>query len=286
MECRYHRPAAAKPLTPDLVPAMPPPYACHFCAARDAIVFCPVDAARLCLLCDAEIHGASTLAGFHPRTPLCDSCGAAPAALRFDAAAIVLCTECWADSRAPAAGTATATDYYTGCPGPTELVRLLSVEAPQPHDEFDAWLADMLHEEEGSTEIPLPSCVDATDGMCDVAIAAAKIERLLADLGSRSTDWNTSMIEDDSFHVHIIDPQASSSSCRATPSCQPQQQPLTDHLLLDGTNFCTNSEPIVSLHQQTAVGDLQDPMTATNKKKREERERAKQRYNDKKKNRR
>jgi hypothetical protein len=123
-------------------------YACSNCLTERAVVFCPSDGARLCLECDGAVHGASALAGLHARAPLCDACGAAPAALRCisDVHRVTLCVDC-ADRRAPPEGTYARSpiDEYTGCPTPAEILRILSVEAPSSSQEdFDQWLAEKL----------------------------------------------------------------------------------------------------------------------------------------------
>ncbi|KAF7060324.1 hypothetical protein CFC21_067123 [Triticum aestivum] len=124
---------------------LPPPFACSNCVTERAIVFCFADGARLCLHCDAALHGASPLASLHRRAPLCDACDAAPAALRCQVGAhlAALCADC-ADHLAPPDGGASLVEEYTGCPTPAEILRVLSVEAPSSQDDFDAWLADVL----------------------------------------------------------------------------------------------------------------------------------------------
>ncbi|TVU12956.1 hypothetical protein EJB05_46623, partial [Eragrostis curvula] len=248
-------------------------YGCQYCGGRAAIVFCPVDGARLCLHCDAAVHDATSL---HPRAPLCDSCGAAPAALRCAATIAALCAAC-ADRRAT---TGAGITTYTGCPGPTEMVRLLSAEAPQQPEELDAWLADhralIFHDDES-----------------DILID----KLLLADVhGSSATDhWTDPPVVDPACLLQPPPP----AETMTTESALLQSLALqsnTDHLLLDAnTNNAflpAISSDAVSLPQMT---DLQttmiadkppqvDPTTATNK--RQERDRAKLRYNEKKKNRR
>jgi hypothetical protein len=99
MECLYHLPAAAKPVIPDLIRYLQ----CHRSScATPALLTRPLSSSPF----DAAVHGASTLAGLHPRAPLYDSYDAAPAVMLLDAAAIMLCTDC---CHVPA-----AIDYYTG----------------------------------------------------------------------------------------------------------------------------------------------------------------------------
>ncbi|CAL5045142.1 unnamed protein product [Urochloa decumbens] len=225
----------------------PPLCACHSCAAGDAIVFCLLCDARLCLHCDAALHGATAAAGLHPRVPLCDACRAAPAAVRDDAAGFTLCAGC--AGRVAPAGARTSVNQYTGCPAPAELVRLISAEAPQAQEDLEAWLADKL-----------PHLLDGDgggDGQLliqgwDVAVETAKLERMLADC------------HDD----------LSSSPCQ-----QQSQPPLVQpwHSNNDTAGFPFYPMPLGFQDQQDASAIA---------KKREERERAKLRYNEKKKNRR
>ncbi|KAL6606433.1 hypothetical protein ACP70R_042086 [Stipagrostis hirtigluma subsp. patula] len=314
-----------------------PLYDCHLCAARNAVVFCPVEPARLCLPCDATVHGATALASLHSRAPLCDGCRSAPAAMRCDAE-IALCTHC-ADRHAAAGGARARVTQYTGCPAPVEIVRLLSVDAPQPQDEFDAWFADKLphlfdDDDDGVPQVPTDAGGGAGDQQhmlgghcggislqeagittsCDVATAAAKLEKLLSDNGLEDDDWPSPAPAPIMPSNAIIEPSLNASSpCQSYPllapsstSCPPQAPMASahleslhtnaDHLLLNGgTNgggfpFCA-SMPI-SL-PESAIGDAkpqqmmkaaQDPSAIT--KKREERDRAKLRYYEKKKNRR
>ncbi|KAL6861356.1 hypothetical protein ACP4OV_017056 [Aristida adscensionis] len=340
----------------------PPLYGCHLCTARDAIVFCPVEAARLCLHCDAAVHGATALAGLHARAPLCDGCGAAPAALRCDAV-LSLCAGC-ADRRGGGGGGGGATRgaavaQYTGCPSPAELVRILSVDAPPQQEDFDAWLADKLphlfdDHVVGVPQVQLPAADTGgigdhqllEDGFCggislaaagittscDVATAAAKLEKLLSDDGLED-DWSShqnpapapapaaaaimscTAIEPLDVTLLVV---ASSSSASCQPQPPPPPPPATasallhsmhssaaDQLLLDGGagfggfTFCGGGVPMAM--PESTAGELppdgkplQMTAMAADKaaqdqsaiaKKREERERAKLRYNEKKKNR-
>ncbi|KAJ1257491.1 hypothetical protein BS78_10G000800 [Paspalum vaginatum] len=144
-------------------------YGCRSCATRDAIVFCLHCGVRLCLHCDAAVHGANAAAWLHARAPLCDACGAAAGAtaLRCAAASATLCTGC---GGAPSGtGTSCSVTPYTGCPGPAELVRLISVEAPQRQQDFEAWLAEKLAQDPEAA------------GGWDVAVETARLEKMVAD---------------------------------------------------------------------------------------------------------
>jgi hypothetical protein len=199
--------------------------ACQSCATHDAIVFCLLCGARLCLPCDAALHAA---AGLHPRARLCDKCNVAPAALRCDD--VTLCAGCGGRGPPPPAGALVT--QYTGCPAPTDLVRILSTETPQQQDAMEVWLADKLPHllDDGEDDAQL------MEGW-DVAEETAKLEKMLNDL---SSPWQSN----DAFHT-MPPPE----------SVRPPQTP-----------------------QQDADSAIV--------KKRQERERAKLRYTEKKKKRR
>ncbi|KAK3131368.1 hypothetical protein QOZ80_6AG0505520 [Eleusine coracana subsp. coracana] len=156
---------------------MGPPYCCDSCGAHDAIVFCPVDGARLCAYCDAGVHAATTLAGLHKRAALCDICGAATAALRCDAV-IMACAACAHPLLGPTRADVTT---YTGCPDPADLIRLVSVQAPPQQQELTMIVTTN------------PNNNDTGGGMCEVA------KKLLADHASSSTsahddDWTSLLL--------------------------------------------------------------------------------------------
>ncbi|RCV19761.1 hypothetical protein SETIT_4G001600v2 [Setaria italica] len=230
---------------------------CNSCATGDAIVFCLLCGARLCLHCDAALHGATAAAGLHPRVPLCDACRAAPAALRDHHSGHTLCSGCAA--RVAPAGARTTVTQYTGCPEPAELLRLISAEAPQSHDDFEVWLANKL-----------PHLLDDDDGQLtegwDVALETAKLERMLAEC-----------------HAADLSPAA---SCQLQPQqavtmpAPPPVQPWQSDAAAAALPFCTMPLP----ESPSQPPPQQDASAVA--KKREERERAKLRYNEKKKNRR
>jgi hypothetical protein len=236
---------------------------CHSCATGDAIVFCLLCCARLCLHCDASLHGATAAAGLHPRVPLCDACRAAPSALRDHHSGHTLCSGCAA--RVAPAGARTTVTQYTGCPEPAELLRLISAEAPQSHDDFEVWLANKL-----------PHLLDDDDGGgggqltegWDVALETAKLERMLAEC--QAADPSPAAA---SFHQ--LQPQQA-VTMSGTPPVQPWQS--------DALPFCTMTMPEST--EQPPRQQQQQQQQDGSAKKREERERAKLRYNEKKKKRR
>ncbi|KAG2608799.1 hypothetical protein PVAP13_4KG014167 [Panicum virgatum] len=142
--------------------------ACQSCATHDAIVFCLLCGARLCLPCDAALHAA---AGLHPRARLCDKCNLAPAALRCDD--VTLCAGC--AGHGPPASALVA--QYTGCPAPKDLVRIISTETPPQQDALEVWIADKLLEDDAG---------QLMEAGWDVAEETAKLEKMLSDLSSSS----------------------------------------------------------------------------------------------------
>ncbi|XP_039137640.1 zinc finger protein CONSTANS-LIKE 14-like [Dioscorea cayenensis subsp. rotundata] len=65
---------------------------CDYCATAVAALYCGADSARLCLLCDRNVHSANALSRKHARSPLCSSCSSGAAASRHGS--IFLCTDC------------------------------------------------------------------------------------------------------------------------------------------------------------------------------------------------
>ncbi|PAN26266.1 hypothetical protein PAHAL_4G359300 [Panicum hallii] len=221
--------------------------ACQSCATHDAIVFCLLCGARLCLPCDAALHGATAAAGLHPRARLCDRCNVAPAALRCDdaGAAVTLCAGC--AGRGPPAGALVT--QYTGCPAPKDLVRIISTEVPQQQDALEVWLAGNLpyHLEDGEDDAQL------MEGW-DVAEETAKLEKMLNDLSS------SSLVASCQLQSSLVQPWQSNDA--SFPFCT---MPLPENI-------------------QPPQKPQQDDNAIV--KKRQERERAKLRYTEKKSNRR
>jgi hypothetical protein len=136
---------------------------------HDAIVFCLWCVARLCLHCDAAVH-VHRAAALHPRARLCDACGDAPAVVRCDGT-VTLCAVCV--GRGAPGVTRTGVATYTGCPGPAEMARLISVDPPQPQQDLEAWLADKLEDDDEQDHQLPPDW--------DVAMETARLEKMLAD---------------------------------------------------------------------------------------------------------
>ncbi|GAB2214408.1 hypothetical protein Drorol1_Dr00018752 [Drosera rotundifolia] len=95
---------------------------CDFCSERAAVVYCRADTAKLCLVCDHQVHSANALSRSHHRSQICDTCNSDPAAVFCSSHGLLLCQDCDWDShsscdRNPAEG-------FTGCPSALELAAL------------------------------------------------------------------------------------------------------------------------------------------------------------------
>ncbi|XP_048575190.1 uncharacterized protein LOC125556515 [Triticum urartu] len=248
---------------------------CSNCVTERAVIFCIADGARLCLECDGAVHGASELAGLHSRAPLCDGCCAAPAALRyqFGAHRATLCTGC-ADGR----GGASLVEVYTGCPAPAEVLRTLSVDAPSSssQEDFDAWLADNLPQILQDVQVHIywqqqqlpPSICHISSSYSSYNPSTLSCQPAMV-LQSMSNDHHPSLLLD-----------GFPTFCPALPLISPPPPPENGTDCHDAIQL---SQMLVADEQGAVAHHQQDPSTVS--KKREERDRAKQRYNEKKKNR-
>ncbi|CAD6338089.1 unnamed protein product [Miscanthus lutarioriparius] len=265
-----------------------PLYGCRSCAVHDAIVFCLCCVARLCLHCDAAVHTVTAAAALHARAPLCDACGDAPAVLRCDGT-VTLCAVC--AGRGAPGFTRTGVATYTGCPGPAEMARLISVDPPQPQQDFEAWLADklprLLEDDEQDHQLP-PDW--------DVAMETARLEKMLADscytqpevVYSSSSYGNGNQLLSSS-PAGYCQQQHQATVSAVQPSWQSNNDagfPFCGGVFSERADFMQAAQP----RQMTTGASDHDKMllqdASAMAKKREERERAKQRYNEKKKNRR
>lgn len=106
--------------------------ACDFCNCREGLVYCRADSARLCLVCDQDVHSANTLSKKHLRIQICQLCGSQPASVRcLTHDDILLCQDCdWEahthtqdhdHDRTPIEG-------FSGCPFPAELSSLWGLD--------------------------------------------------------------------------------------------------------------------------------------------------------------
>ncbi|KAK7272793.1 hypothetical protein RIF29_13833 [Crotalaria pallida] len=96
---------------------------CEFCSREKAVVYCRADSAKLCLLCDQQVHSANLLSLKHSRSLLCDSCASRPVSLHCSLHNLLLCLHC-----------ITIIDHhhhhhspvhaFSGCPSPSHLASI------------------------------------------------------------------------------------------------------------------------------------------------------------------
>uniref|UniRef100_A0A0D9XFH8 B box-type domain-containing protein n=1 Tax=Leersia perrieri TaxID=77586 RepID=A0A0D9XFH8_9ORYZ len=94
---------------------------CEYCGEAAAALHCRADDARLCVACDRHVHAANPLSRRHPRSPLCSSCHARPAASRLAAGdgaghATFLCSCCL-----DGVSGGVPIEAFSGCPAAAEL---------------------------------------------------------------------------------------------------------------------------------------------------------------------
>ncbi|XP_050264957.1 zinc finger protein CONSTANS-LIKE 13 isoform X2 [Quercus robur] len=104
---------------------------CDYCSETTALLYCRADSAKLCFLCDREVHSTNQLFSKHTRSRLCDSCDSSPASIFCSTECSVLCQNCdWerhslslsqVHNRRPLEG-------FTGCPSVHELLGIVGFE--------------------------------------------------------------------------------------------------------------------------------------------------------------
>ncbi|EHA8592531.1 putative Zinc finger protein CONSTANS-LIKE 14 [Cocos nucifera] len=122
---------------------------CDYCGEAAAVLYCRADDARLCLLCDRQVHSANSLARKHVRSLACDNCGAQPAAACCAADGLALCPDCdWDAHGGATAHPRTSLEGFCGCPPALDLaaswgVDLAGKEAASPlHSAPDKLFSD------------------------------------------------------------------------------------------------------------------------------------------------
>ncbi|GAB4839722.1 hypothetical protein Ancab_020432 [Ancistrocladus abbreviatus] len=111
---------------------------CDFCNERSAVFFCRADSAKLCLLCDQQVHTANALSRKHLRFQICDFCGSKPSCVKCSTHDSVLCHDCdWqahSSCTLSASHDRTSLDGFSGCPTPLELAAVwgLDLDAKSP----------------------------------------------------------------------------------------------------------------------------------------------------------
>ncbi|KAJ0257926.1 Zinc finger protein CONSTANS-LIKE 15 [Hirschfeldia incana] len=112
---------------------------CDFCGERTAVLFCRVDNAKLCLLCDHHVHKANLLSKKHVRSQICDNCGNEPVYVRCFTDNLVLCQECdWdvhGSCSVPDVHVRSAVEGFSGCPSALELAALWGLDLKAKKEE-------------------------------------------------------------------------------------------------------------------------------------------------------
>ncbi|KAG9134032.1 hypothetical protein Leryth_004723 [Lithospermum erythrorhizon] len=108
---------------------------CDFCSKETALIYCRADSAKLCLVCDREVHSTNQLFTKHTRWLLCDSCDLAPVSIFCHTDNSVLCQNCdWeAHKTSPTSSSIglhdrRPLDGFTGQPSITELLGILGLD--------------------------------------------------------------------------------------------------------------------------------------------------------------
>ncbi|KAE8009589.1 hypothetical protein FH972_006018 [Carpinus fangiana] len=104
---------------------------CDYCSDATALLYCRADSAKLCFLCDREIHSGNQLFSKHTRSPLCDACDSSPASVFCSTESSVLCQNCdWERHRLSLSPVHNRRplDGFTGCPSVSELQAIVGFE--------------------------------------------------------------------------------------------------------------------------------------------------------------
>ncbi|KAE9456172.1 hypothetical protein C3L33_11926, partial [Rhododendron williamsianum] len=114
---------------------------CEFCWVVRAVVYCKSDSARLCLNCDNCVHSSNHLSRRHNRSLICDKCNSQPANVRCVLHKMSLCQDCDCNGNGCSGpGHLRQTlSSYSGCPSLGEFSRIWSsvLNGPPPFDGFD-----------------------------------------------------------------------------------------------------------------------------------------------------
>lgn len=102
---------------------------CDFCNSNVALLYCKADSAKLCLLCDHQVHSANALSLKHLRSLICDNCWAESASVQCSLDNLVLCQDCDASfSVSPPFHSRIPIEGFTGCPPAIELASLFGLD--------------------------------------------------------------------------------------------------------------------------------------------------------------
>ncbi|KAK4785255.1 hypothetical protein SAY86_001944 [Trapa natans] len=106
---------------------------CDLCSDQAAVLYCRADSARLCLLCDHQVHSANPLSRKHLRSQICDNCGSEPASICCRTDKLLLCQDCDWDTHGVSSATSSShdrspVDGFFGVPSVAELASLWEFE--------------------------------------------------------------------------------------------------------------------------------------------------------------
>ncbi|KAJ4967883.1 hypothetical protein NE237_014584 [Protea cynaroides] len=104
---------------------------CDYCGESLAILYCRADTAKLCFLCDHEVHSGNLLFKKHTRSQLCDACDSSPASIFCSTENLVLCQNCDWDTHGQSLSLLhdrRPLDGFSGCPSVTEFSSILGLE--------------------------------------------------------------------------------------------------------------------------------------------------------------
>ncbi|KAJ6302302.1 hypothetical protein OIU77_016397 [Salix suchowensis] len=106
---------------------------CEFCNSKAAVLYCRADSAKLCLLCDQQIHSANALSLKHVRSQICDNCRAGPASIHSSNDNLFLCQDCdWGSQNSslsvPSLHNRNPVEGFMGSPPVVELASLFGFD--------------------------------------------------------------------------------------------------------------------------------------------------------------
>ncbi|KAL3511487.1 hypothetical protein ACH5RR_030888 [Cinchona calisaya] len=113
---------------------------CDFCNDEMAILYCRADSAKLCLLCDHQVHSANALSRKHLRSQICDNCSSDPVSVRCATDNLVLCQDCDWDAHGSCvfskAHDRSLVEAFSGCPSALELASAWGLEIQDKKTRF------------------------------------------------------------------------------------------------------------------------------------------------------
>ncbi|VVA14110.1 PREDICTED: zinc finger [Prunus dulcis] len=104
---------------------------CDYCGSSMALLYCRADSAKLCFLCDREVHSANQLFSKHTRSLLCDACDGFPASIFCTTESSVLCQNCDWESHNLSSSSVhdrRPLEGFSGCPCLNELLTVVGFE--------------------------------------------------------------------------------------------------------------------------------------------------------------